>query len=435
MTRPIRHASPTAHLTAFVLVSLIAAIVIGATVAKTEIIAKAPGRVVPASRVQTVQPLVAGRVASIEVASGDAVTEGQPLLRLVTTDAEARVEALHLAEARERRRIAAARAALEAMRREPSAMISEALARFDAALPDAAAGPLQREVLAAEMTELSDGLAAIEANGRRIAEGIAALTAQADALRTEAALAVVSRDRATTLSERGAGTQAALEDAEASERVLSRQVVAAERAVGEREAERAALVIERARLMSAARRRQAERLEEAEAERARLVQELRAAEQDLADRVVRAPRTGRIADLAVFTVGGRVEAGERLMTVVPDAEALIVEADISNRDVGFVVAGQDAQVQLDAFPFERYGAVDGQIVSVASDARRDEATGAWVYPIEIHLVAPYVEAAGRKFDIQPGMTATVNALTGERRYIAFVFEPIIAALAESFTER
>lgn len=435
MTSERPASSPTAHVTALVLIGLLVAIVVGATVARTEIIAKAPGRVVPASRVQTVQTLVAGRIASIAVASGEAVSEGQPLVLLATTDAEVRLEALRLDAARTARRIAAARAALAAIGRDPARLAQEALSRFDAAIPDAPAESLQREVLGAEMDELRDSLVALDAEEARIDEGIAALEAQADALRAEADLARVTRDRAVTLLDRGTTTQAALDEAEASERALARQVVAAERAVDERAAERATLAIERERLISTARRVQAERLEAAEAERARLAQELRAAEQELGDRVIRAPRAGRVADLAVFTVGGRVEAGEQLMTIVPDGEELIVEAAVSNRDVGFVAVGQRAQIQFDAFPFERYGALDGEIVAVALDAQREDSTGAWVYPVEVRLTDPFVEAAGRRLDVQPGMTATVNAVTGERRYIAFVFEPIIAALAESFTER
>lgn len=436
MTEVSRAASPTAHITAAVLVTLLITIVTGTSVARTEIIAKGQGRVVPASRVQAVQPQVSGRIATIEVLPGDAVAEGQPLVKLATTDAEAGVEGLRLALAREVRRIVAARAALAATEAKDSfGILDNAQAVFDRATPDDGAGNLQRELLTTEIVELTDGLAALDADALRVGQGVAALTAQVEALRAEETLASTRLNRAVLLRDRGAGTQATLEEAEAAERVVTRQIVAAERAVDERRAEGAALTVERDRMLSAMRQRQAERLEAAEAERARLTQELRVAEQDLADRTIRAPRAGRVADLAVFTVGGRVEAGERLMTIVPEGEELIIEAAISNRDVGFVKVGQVAQVQFDAFPFERYGAVAGRIVSVASDARREEITGTWNYPIEVRLTASYVEAAGQRLPVQPGMTATVNAVTGNRRYISFVFEPIIAALAESFTER
>ena len=426
--------SPTAHVTVAVLVTLIVSIVVGASVAKTEIVARGLGRAVPASRVQLVQPQVAGRIASIEVAPGDAVEEGQPLVRLVTTDAEARREALRGELAREERRVAAARAALAALGADPAAAAERAAAAFDRAVPGAR-DALQRELMLAEMAELADGLRALDAEAERVARGVEALEAQADALRAQEELASLRLARAASLRDRGAGTQAALEEAESAERSMTRQIAAAERGVDERRAELAAVAVERERLAAAARRRQAELLEGAEAERARLAQEVRTAEQDLADRVIRAPRSGRVADMAVFTVGGRVAEGERLMTVVPLAERLLIEAAISNRDVGFVETGQTAQVKLDAFPFERYGAVDGRVAAVASDARRDEATGGWVYPIELELADPFVLAAGRRLPIQPGMTVTVDIAVGERRYISFVFEPVIRAVSESFTEQ
>ena len=132
--------SPTAHVTAAVLVTLIASIVVGASVAETEIVARGLGRAVPASRVQLVQPQVAGRIAAIEVAPGDAVEEGQPLVRLVTTDAEA----LRGELAREERRVAAARAALAALGADPAAPAERAAAAFDRAVPGAR-DALQRE--------------------------------------------------------------------------------------------------------------------------------------------------------------------------------------------------------------------------------------------------------------------------------------------------
>lgn len=435
-----RPTSPTLHLTVLVLVAILIAIVAGASVAKTEIIARGQGRAVPVSRVQTVQPQTAGRIKGIEVRNGEAVERNQPLVRLAATDAEARLDALRLAYHREERRMGAAKAALVALDGDPMNAPSRAIELYQEAIGDDAhavesSEPLQRDLMEAELEGLSDALRKLDADAERLERRSEALRAQVEALGAQKELTSVRLERASTLAASGSGTQAAVDEAESADRTLDRQIIAAEREVDEALAEADGLNVERDRLVSEVRRRQAELLEAAEAERARLKQDMRAAEQELADRTVRAPRAGRVAELAVFTVGGRVADGEKLMTIVPVDEAIEIEASVSNRDVGFVKAGQRAFLKFDAFPFERYGIVRGTVRQVASDARREEATGEWVYPVEVELDRPYVEAAGQRFPVQPGMTATIDVVTGERRYISYVFEPIIRAIEESFTER
>ena len=435
-----RPPSPTWHLTAFVLLAIIAAIVTAASVFKTEIIARGQGRAVPISRVQTVQPQTAGRIEAINVRNGDAVEANDVIIQLATTDMEARLEGLRLALRREERRKIAADAALSAIEADPMAADRLALASYDDALEEADRlasdeDGLQRALLEADLIGLADALRKLDADREQLARRTEALGAQVESLRAQKDGTAARLERTAALAESDNATPAALDDIRSQDQALDRQIIAAERQVAESQAEADGLPIERDRLVSDMRRRQAEALEAAEAEHARLTQEVRAATQELEDRTIRAPRDGRVTDLAVFTVGGRVADGEKLMTIVPVDERIEIGATVSNRDVGFVVPGQRAFLKFDAFPFERYGIVRGTVRQVASDARREEATNEWVYPIEVDLDRPFVEAAGQRLLVQPGMTATIDVVTGERRYISYVFEPIIRAVEESFTER
>ncbi|MBT6188721.1 MAG: HlyD family efflux transporter periplasmic adaptor subunit [Tateyamaria sp.] len=80
------------------------------------------------------------------------------------------------------------------------------------------------------------------------------------------------------------------------------------------------------------------------------------------------PVDGIIDQLSVYTIGGIVDAGQELMRVVPRDQSYEIEAIFPNTDVGFLAAGQRANIKLDAFPSERFGALAGTISNVSADA-------------------------------------------------------------------
>jgi hemolysin D len=109
-------------------------------------------------------------------------------------------------------------------------------------------------------------------------------------------------------------------------------------------------------------------LSDAEKKVAELSQDLVKAERKTAEQILRSPIDGTVQQLAAHTVGGVVTPAEQLMVVVPADSRLEVEAMISNRDIGFVSAGQQAEVKIDTFNFTRYGLLQGKVVSVSQDA-------------------------------------------------------------------
>src|SRR5205823_7569078 len=80
------------------------------------------------------------------------------------------------------------------------------------------------------------------------------------------------------------------------------------------------------------------------------------------------PIDGVVQQLAVHTVGGVVTAAQPLMVIVPNESHLEIEAMVSNRDVGFIEAGQDAEIKVETFNFTRYGLLHGTVLSVSHDA-------------------------------------------------------------------
>src|SRR5438046_293945 len=99
-----------------------------------------------------------------------------------------------------------------------------------------------------------------------------------------------------------------------------------------------------------------------------LAQDLVKAEQKTRLQQLVAPVDGAVQQLAVHTVGGVVTPAQPLLVVVPSESRLEIEAMVSNRDIGFVHAGQAAEIKIDTFNFTRYGLLHGRVLSVSQDA-------------------------------------------------------------------
>ena len=99
-----------------------------------------------------------------------------------------------------------------------------------------------------------------------------------------------------------------------------------------------------------------------------LAQDLIKAEQRTRLQLLTAPVDGVVQQLAIHTVGGVVTPAQPLLVVVPSDSRLEIEAMVSNRDIGFVHAGQQAEIKVDTFNFTRYGLLQGEVLSVSQDA-------------------------------------------------------------------
>jgi hemolysin D len=164
-----------------------------------------------------------------------------------------------------------------------------------------------------------------------------------------------------------------------------------------------------------------------------------------------APLDGTIVEVAVTTIGERIEAGAPLMTLVPlfgekGGQELVIEALVLNKDVGFIKVGNSAAVKLEAYLYARYGYLKGRVDRIAADAVTDERRGL-VFPVRIRVESQTLSRsrsgqsgektgkAGQSLTLTPGMAASVEIATGDRRIIDFVLSPIAKATSEAGRER
>jgi hemolysin D len=146
-----------------------------------------------------------------------------------------------------------------------------------------------------------------------------------------------------------------------------------------------------------------------------------------------APVAGTIRQLSVHTLGGVVTTAQTLMDIVPN-DALEVEARLQNKDVGFVQTGQRVAVKIEAFPYTRYGYLDGTVTDVSNDATQDSKLGL-TFPVRIRLRTNRIHVDNRWIMLSPGMAVTADIRTGTRSVIGYFFDPLLRTAQESMRER
>lgn len=100
----------------------------------------------------------------------------------------------------------------------------------------------------------------------------------------------------------------------------------------------------------------------------------------------------------------------------------------------FVKEGQKAEIKIEAFPFTRYGTIDGEIVTLSEDAVQDERAGL-IYSAQVFMTQSTLEVENKTVTLSPGMAVTVEAKTGKRRLIEFLLSPLLRFKQESARER
>jgi len=394
-------------------------------VGKIDIVAVAQGKVVPQGRTKVVQPLEMGVVRAIHVQDGDHVKAGQPLIELDPTDAAADHERLD----RERTARALDVARLDTLLGGGPAARPFAPPEGDPLLVEAA-----RRLLESQWLERTAKLAALDGEIERRKGELR--VAQTDVERFKATMPLL-RDRSDSLA--GLAAQGLTSRLRASE--VQQQLIEAEKGLltaldKQQQAD--------AGLRSAEQQRQqTERESEStwRKERAEAIEKGAVAEQEILkarkrrdlQRLV-SPIDGTVTNLAAWTVGGVVKPGDTILSVVPLSATPEIEAMVQNKDVGFVRAGQRVTVKLDAFPFTRYGTVDGAVSNVSRDANPDEKQGL-IYPVRVRLDASTIDVDGKPVAIAPGMAVSAEIITGERRVIEYVLSPILRYRHESARER
>jgi hemolysin D len=411
---------------------------------RLDIYAVAQGRIHPTGRSKVVQPLEAGKIVLIAVENGRQVAAGEVLLELDPTETGAEREALA-------RDLESAQA--EIARRQ----VAVAMARKNDFIPppiafETAVGDITRNreqsVLAADLSQLAAARASLTA---QLAERSAARDRLSASIAAREQLLELGKERVDmreTLVNRGALSRAMVIES------LQQYITLVTTQVGERGqlAETTASLTTIARKLDEVTTQfisdQSQKLVEAQRKTDRLAQELIKARSKNERLRLAAPISGTVQQLSVTTVGQVVTTGQSLMTIVPTDAPIEIEVLVQNQDIGFVEPGQPAVVKIEAFPFTRYGTIDGTVAKVSRDSVDEREANALgdanasaksqgmmtastpgkaqnlVFPATISVAQRTIRVEGKEISLSPGMAVTVEIRTGQRRVIDYVLSPL-----------
>lgn len=162
------------------------------------------------------------------------------------------------------------------------------------------------------------------------------------------------------------------------------------------------------------------------AEQSELRESLPRLEERVSRTVIRAPMEGIVSRLNFRTPGGFVNTGDVMLELVPTGEALIVEARIMPQDISRIRVDDDVRIRLSAYDSAKYGSVDGRVIRISPDAVVDERNqGASHYLVDVAIEGELIlEETGMAVAFIPGMTATVDVLSGKRTVLEYVWQPM-----------
>ncbi|MCL6699818.1 HlyD family type I secretion periplasmic adaptor subunit [Sphingomonas sp. NSE70-1] len=408
-----------------------------AAVARLDAAAIAPGKLVVSGQRQTVQHRDGGVVAEVLVKEGQHVRQGDVLVRLAAADVEAQERAL----AGQSISLLAQRARLQAEQAGHAAIVPprefatlQGPYRLDAdralqlqlnqmrtrmAVLSAQRGVLDQRTSQASSSGqgYSRQLASVEEQLRLIEDELASL-------KTVAEKGFVSRNRIRALER----TKADLEG--------QRGQYAATVAQSGSQAGESRLQILEAR--NNYYERIATELREVETSLADILPRWDAARDQLARTQIRAPATGAVVGLTIFTRGGVIAAGQKLMDIVPDRAELKVEGRISPTNADDVRPGQRAFVRFDTLHEKSLPALEGVVTRFSADAMTDERTGETYYTAEISIPAEelrQVEELRGAHTLRAGIPVGIQIPTRKRTALEYVLEPLTGAMRRSLHEQ
>jgi protease secretion system membrane fusion protein len=159
----------------------------------------------------------------------------------------------------------------------------------------------------------------------------------------------------------------------------------------------------------------------------------RVTKDDLGRVAIQSPATGQVVGLAVQTVGGVIGPGQKLMDIVPEDQALLVEARVAPHLIDRVSKDLPVDVRFSSFAHTPQLVVQGKVVSISADLLLDPHTGAGYYLARVAVTADGYKKLGKR-ELQPGMPVEVVFITGERSMLTYLLNPLTKRLAASMKE-
>ena len=414
-----------AHAILWVSVIFLVVAIVWANQAKLDEVTHATGRVIPSGQIQVVQNLEGGILTEVLVKAGDYVTQNQILIRMDDTRFASSFDEGVLTSQILRAKIARLQA-------EISGDPFESPEGFPAEHMDIIED--ERQLYHARQQELSSSIDILYQQLIQHKHALAELRAEEKKLARNADLAVQELALSEPLVETGA----------VSKVELLRLQIAVNESLDRLEVTQ--LTVPKAQAIIAEAQKKIQELQQQFTSMSRTemnevksqLSRLSITNVALEDRVmrtdVRSPVDGTVKRILVNTTGGVIQPGMDLIEIVPSNDTLLVEAKIRPSDVAFIHPGQQVTVKLTAYDCAIYGGLDSVLELISADSISDE-TGEHFFQIRVRTNKNYLGSDNNPLPIIPGMTATVDIITGEKTVMDYILKPLKRAQASALSER
>jgi adhesin transport system membrane fusion protein len=393
-----------------------AVFLIWAMLAQVDEVTAGQGKVIPSSKVQLIQATEPATVQELMVRSGQRVRRGQLLARLDDTQSSSELGQIQA----------------------ETQSLQERAARLQSEGTGAASGGLagdEATLSAVRRQALSSRVAALSASAEQRRRDAAEANATINSLQSSLALAQKQVGMLEPLAAKNIVPQTELITARREVVDLQGRIAAARE-----QASRANAAVSEA--LSQANEARFTFRQDALNERSQVNQKiaineqsLRGARGRLGRMELRSPVDGVVNDLQVTTIGGFVQAGQKVMEVVPMGDKLLVETRVKPSDIAFIKVGDKALVKITAYDFSTYGGLDGRVVQVSADSIYDEVERQAYFNVIVETNRSFLVAAGRQLPITPGMITDTQIITGRKSVLSYLLKPVLKARSDALRER
>ena len=419
--------------TLYVIVGMVLLIIIVASIVKIDLVVIGRGTLTTEHAPMVLQPFDRAIIRDVQVHPGDTVKKGQVLATLDSTFAQADLSALTTQQRGVKARIERIEAELADRPFEPGA---------GASAEELLQATLYREHMnqfKSRISALDEELGSLAAGLRTVEDDHASLEKELEVAKElegmrNQLLQSQNGSKLNYLESRTLRMRAERDSQDAANRLKELQ-----HSMQSKKAERQAFIDE-------GRRDLTESLVTARTEAAQIDQGINKASLVSNLVAVTAPDDGVVLDVARKSVGSIIAAGEALVTIAPSDSRLVADITVNSGDIGYIHAGEDVVVKIDAFPYQRHGFVDGKLLFVSEDSSFaggaasaggstvGSSSGGAVHRGRVELRGIELKNLPPGAGLIPGMTLSAEIKVGSRRAISFFIYPLVKGMGESLRE-
>ncbi len=390
------------------------------------------GTVAKETHRKSVQSLAGGTVDEILVRDGDRVKHGQVLVRMngVVANSQAEMARSQYISAR------AAEARLLAERDgKASVTFPPALTQWKSDSRVTMAFGLQEQLFNSRKSALRDELAGIDSTIAGLKGQIDGLKESRDGSKEQLVILKEQLGNLRELSKEGYVARSRMLEVERSYIQVNSAIAEANGNLIRNQNQLLEMGLRRTQRQQEFQREVRASLADVQRDADAMASRMKALDYEQANVEIKAPTDGVVTDLAVFTRGGVVQSGFKMMDVVPSADGLVVDGQLPVNLVDKVRPGLQVELNFSAFNVNKTPHIPGEVVTVAADRTVDERSGMPYYKVRVKVTQEGAKIiAAKKLDIQPGMPVDLFVKTGERTMMNYLIKPLLDRAQSSMSE-